>query len=135
MNWTNAADMFFLLGALLATGFVAYGGWLFSTTPAVDLHQAPTDGGRNGAKPEAKPFLALLRAAARREHIASILLACYAAGSIIGIVAPGGVALATEPFERGVATFDNFDYQAAMARFRLATGRAAARAQEILGLV
>ena len=94
MNWTSAADTFFLLGALLATGFVAYGGWLFSTTPAVDLHQAPTDDWYRGVKCEAGRFLAVLRDAARREHIASTLLVCYAAGNIIGMFAPVGVALA-----------------------------------------
>lgn len=56
MNWTNVGDILFLVGALLATAFLLYGGWLSITAPEVDPHNAPGEGRPRGATPEAKPL-------------------------------------------------------------------------------
>lgn len=69
MSWINVGDILFLAGALLAAGFVVYGGWLSITAPEVDPHKAPGGSRTRGATPEAKPVPSRPFDAARREGI------------------------------------------------------------------
>jgi hypothetical protein len=40
MNWAGVVDALFYVGALLATGCIAYGGWLSILAPKSDSYKA-----------------------------------------------------------------------------------------------
>lgn len=68
MNWTNAGDILFLVGELLAAGLCVYGGWLSITAPGVRRYNATDDGRPRAATPEAELLARRPRDAARRER-------------------------------------------------------------------
>jgi hypothetical protein len=61
MSWTNVGYILFQAGALLATGIVTYGGWLYIAAVEVKSHNATDDGQPSGATSEAKSFPTLLQ--------------------------------------------------------------------------
>ena len=69
MSMMNAGDILWFMGALVAAGFCAYGGWLSITAPEGDRGNVTGDARTSGARPEAKVLPPRLRATVRARHL------------------------------------------------------------------
>lgn len=135
MSWINVGDFLFHAGALLAAGFLAYGGWLAITAPQMGPHNATDERRPSGELLVETRLTPPPGDEVRRGTGVVITGLLFFVSGIFGALALPGAALADDPLERGIKAYHDSKYQDAITQFRLAAEGGNARAQEVLGFM